>query len=736
MDLKTLDGNKLIEKIKAQQEMLKSASERQGQRPQDRKSKDEMVHSFMISSMMSQIQMASQRNVIHQSFIPPAYRPSISPLAELRPIFIRDLQLEIHHRGTYLLLKAITPASRMNAVLVIAEDERDEAIMVEIYHQETEDVREATSLIGNDAVLLIKEPYFKVMASGEYGLRIDHLSDIIFVDQTNSMIPTAWRTGGNILETSAESLKLSGHKAVRRGKYWESITMYTRAIAHERATGEEIEVILRNRAFAFLKTQQYDAVLTDLGYHPGCNLKFSEKALYRTAEALYSLGRFSECLEVTRRLHIEFPNNQQAIVMLDRVQNRCSEQQAGTYKFKQLQLDAKRLSIPQLDYATYVGPLEVRNSEGKGRGLFVTKAVKAGDLLICEKAFGYAHVAENSEESSSCTLLVNTETERWFMGGHANLLRTLAQKIHKNPSLAPSFSALFHGDYEGPGTREVDGAPVVDTFLVERIASLNVFGCPPDSSLHTHQRIIQNENIEEKPYQSCGIWIKASYINHSCVGNVRRAFVGDMMIVRASRDLEADTELAFTYKKPSDETAEANKKFLKTWGFTCQCSLCQDVQDTKESVLIKRRKLLRELEKTCGAFPFQLAKFERLLKDVDKTYKQPANIVPRLGIWAPYMLLLRMYAAEKTSREVLVGVENILNSLGFVVHGVNSTSTAFEIVQWGVTQNHLVEVFLHARDAFRTLQLPDDAERATAYARLVFKIVVGENDSFESVHGI
>ena len=44
-----------------------------------------------------------------------------------------------------------------------------------------------------------------------------------------------------------------------------------------------------------------------------------------------------------------------------------------------------------MDAATYLGPIEVQGSDGKGRGLFATRDVKAGELLLCEKAFALVH---------------------------------------------------------------------------------------------------------------------------------------------------------------------------------------------------------------------------------------------------------------------------------------------------------------------------------------------------------
>jgi len=224
----------------------------------------------------------------------------------------------------------------------------------------------------------------------------------------------------------------------------------------------EIEIIKRNRSLAFLKTKQFDAALSDTGF-PDFSSNPTEKALFRAAEALYFLGRFSECCEVLELLRTNFPNNKQALVVLGRARSRCSEQSTGNYNFKLLQAEAKKLRPPHLDHATYIGPVEIRKTEGKGRGLFVTKAVKAGDLLLCEKAFSHAYTTESDEGNSKVTLLINPETNKGFMGGQADLIKMVVQKLYHNPSVAPAFTTLHHGTYESVGIPEVDGKPVVDT---------------------------------------------------------------------------------------------------------------------------------------------------------------------------------------------------------------------------------------------------------------------------------
>jgi tetratricopeptide (TPR) repeat protein len=237
---------------------------------------------------------------------------------------------------------------------------------------------------------------------------------------------------------------------------------YTKAL-HLRATADELVIIKRNRALAYLNTEQYDAALSDTGFPDWESVDFNEKALFRAAEALYKLGRFSESVETMRSLRSHYPNNERAKEMLFRTKYRFQEQETGIYDFKKLQREAKQLRPPHLDHATYVGPIEVRQTESKGRGLFVTKAVKAGELLLCEKAFCHAFADENGMTGSTTTLLMNIETGKGFVGAQANLITSIVHKLHRNPSIAHKFTELFHGDYKSAATLSHEAKGIVDT---------------------------------------------------------------------------------------------------------------------------------------------------------------------------------------------------------------------------------------------------------------------------------
>jgi hypothetical protein len=204
--------------------VLQDARKRQGECPHDHKDRELMLFEFMMASITT-AQRAGSKDTqnIHSSFVPPAYSPCTTSLENLKPIKIEDLRLETHHRGSFLLLRAITPPNRMIAILVLVEDVHGDVALLQMYQQEDEASRPATNVVDKGSVLLVKEPFFKVTASGDYSLRVDHLSDVITLNSNDARIPQSWRR--SLLESgkSADSLKLEGNTYMGKGEYWRAI---------------------------------------------------------------------------------------------------------------------------------------------------------------------------------------------------------------------------------------------------------------------------------------------------------------------------------------------------------------------------------------------------------------------------------------------------------------------------------------------------------------------------------
>lgn len=129
---------------------------------------------------------------------------------------------------------------------------------------------------------------------------------------------------------------------------------------------------------------------------------------------------------------------------------------------------------PCLDNATYIGPVEIKDSTGRGRGLFTTQTVAAGTSLLCEKAFAYRFAINEAEQvdsafASRTALLMNTETKRGYMGTQGDLITVIIQKLYDSPSLMPAYNSLYHGKYTPVKETQVDGVPIVDTCVFKSL---------------------------------------------------------------------------------------------------------------------------------------------------------------------------------------------------------------------------------------------------------------------------
>jgi hypothetical protein len=210
-----------------------------------------------------------------------------------------------------------------------------------------------------------------------------------------------------------------------------------------------------------------------------------------------------------------------------------------------------------------------------------------------------------------------------------------------------------------------------------------------------------------------------------------------MMVVRATQDLEPDTESTFWYQSPDVTDHQELRKKLRNWGFDCECAICSDAKGTRGSTLKERQRLQNELKKLLDASAprgLQFDKFERLLKALDGTYTRPAHEVPRLLVWDPQLLFTRIYITNNIMGKALQYAGKVLTALGFVVVGADTSATSFKVKKWGLTMDHLVEAFLHARTAFKALGALEKSKQAEDYARVAYKIVVGEDASFDSTY--
>jgi hypothetical protein len=280
-----------------------------------------------------------------------------------------------------------------------------------------------------------------------------------------------------------------------------------------------------------------------------------------------------------------------------------------------------------------------------------------------------------------------------------------------------------------------------------KIIELNVFGAP--RSTYENLKFVmdgagENGGERDASYTTCGIWPVASRINHSCVTNCRRSFIGDMQVVRACQDLEADTELCFGYQPPlRHQNYEETQKKLKKWGFVCDCVLCLDKKSTPQGTLERRRALnnMIKLVLKPGASMAQLRQTIAILESLEKTYIPREGVspvpVPRLELWDPYFALGAQLISKKQLADGLEMLIRGLEALGFVIAACpprlvtdekDRKMTTLEIKHWGQATEFIAGAFLGTMPVYEVLA-PELRRVAKEYARVAYTICWGENGS-------
>lgn len=229
---------------------------------------------------------------------------------------------------------------------------------------------------------------------------------------------------------------------------------YNRALLKARCQDDVLRIRL-NRCQARLFIQCFDHAVDDanvvLNSFPN-----KEKALFRKAEALYQLRRFKEAKEVLDHMIRLYPRNEIATHRMARVARRLQEE-AGIYDFAAMLKE--NIQPVKSDRASFIGSVEVRvcKVKSRGRGLFLTKPVYAGELLLCEKAFSVSLLSIHDEDSNDNGLSGNV-----LDVARDDLHKDCVFQLHRNPSLLPAFKGLHSGHYSPEKIDEVDGQIILD----------------------------------------------------------------------------------------------------------------------------------------------------------------------------------------------------------------------------------------------------------------------------------
>lgn len=493
---------------------------------------------------------------------------------------------------------------------------------------------------------------------------------------------------GTILEEDEPSaLKEEGNLLYRKGHYQAAMVKYTTSMESPTVVeGSELWRSLHcNRALARLRIFQFDGAVHD------CNqviqlLPGYSKALIIKGRALYHLRRYDEAHLLFQHFLTLDASSAEGKEHMLLASKRMEESATGVFDFAGMRKMAQLQKYPRLEYGCYIGPVELRrcNPRSKGRGLFATRDIDQGELVMCEKAFAIAYEGE-----TGICATINTVKNRLYMGPDSCLPARVVQLLSDNPSMADQYLNLYSGGRVRPGQDKVftdEGALILDSFTVAAILDYNAF--KPENAADLIDVAI---NSKEGAETDAGLWIQASYLNHSCTGNIFRAFIGDFAILRALRPIKSGEELHHPYVPPLNKLS-AREEVLRKFDVICSCELCLLQRGIPQKELRLRMKAVQIFRDYGGQMRAQTAtlrlsmisRARSLIKNIRKTYPTPKFCHALLE---PYAMLSALEYSTGRKTECMADLTKVIT----LVSGADATKLEkFEPLIWTPELMHLL----------------------------------------------
>lgn len=557
--------------------------------------------------------LQAQGNSLPALAIGPPYPPCSTPLEDLEPMEITDLKLDTHHRGKKLIFKRASPVVTLSvrSWCMIQDEAGKETERLEMILHKTKNGDEILELTKS---FVLKEPFFTISDDGEPTIRIDHPADLIsFTEEFKNSTLEA--------EKAAKISKTKGNAALKDQELLEAHARYSEGltIARENGLDELARDIARNRAYVNLLLNQLDDVITDamaslLKEDDARSKDLDSKALFRAGSAAYSLGEYEQATKFFEQQQRLTPDDKDGKLYLKRIALRLKEQASGSYNFTKMRLNVSAQK-PRVDAANFVAKTEVKTSPGKGRGLFAAKDIAEGELIVCEKAFC---VVWGHERQTLTGMTYDTRDER-IRVSPLGLTKAVVEKVTNTPSQLSKVLNLC-SNWTSPDET------VVDTFRIHDIIARNAFSPGPQFN--------PKENVLTA---STGVWLHSAYINHSCIPNTTKTFIGDVLLLHATSNIPAGAELTHAYDHSPDYFAR-QASLERTWGFECDCELCQVEKNEDPEIRKKREELRGEAdaflarEHWANAGRLSITKAKRILKGIEETYgKKEWEGMPKLA---------------------------------------------------------------------------------------------------------
>ena len=511
---------------------------------------------------------------------------SIYDLKKYQKIKITELVSGIIHSNKVIYAKVcVNEGAKTTGYYTIIEDEYGQCARIGVYNITKRLLRS----LNQGRKIAIVNPFYKLGVDGYHFIRIDSPAELLVI--------IGEEKGGN---KSSEDHKKEGNEFFKSADYPKAIECYTRAIRIDRSN----PVYLCNRSVCYFKLELYEEALLDSESAVKVDPN-NHKCLYRMATAWSGLGDHEKSVKILQGINKNV-NSSDATSFL-KTERILLTNVRGEFDFDEIEKKLKQGE--DVVIGDYIGPVAIGPSPTHGHGVFATRDIQKGELLVVCKAVAYFGTEmKKLEDQFNYLPEFNTETEEpsGLSTCERNIIQILTEKISDSKLSAFRIFYLHNKRlnkdvvsidiYTGKAYHLIRGKakPPYQAELIRTIASQNMF-----SVRYENEQSLDSVDV----ISHAGIWLLPSYINHSCNPNTYFCILRDICIVRACSFIPKKSELTLSCLNLFSEFNLGERRAsLKKMQRFCNCNSCEFESDANNTDILQRAidlriqsKLLSEL---------------------------------------------------------------------------------------------------------------------------------------------
>jgi len=585
-------------------------------------------------------------------------------LEGMRSIRLVELKVGKRYHGRVLYATICADTFFLSLIQTLVEDDEGHAARVMIDDASLDGSASWAKVqrrYAKGAKVAIKAPFLSDLPDESIALYVnteedlivlsDNTPNIVEADPWEGMDAAALRTEGNRLFTKQDwpgaidlytkclQKAVESSKRKTNPKNKKKGHLENGGVNNGKVAAETVMLAYSNRAAAWMKLSHYERALMDAREALLLDPQHL-KSIYRKGLALHHMQQFELASEAFA-LALEYSPEKEIKVAHQKSKLCDMQSRWGSYELHKYLLGGYDGPMP-MEFSDFVGPVEIKLMEGKGkRGLFVTRDVEVGELLLVSNALAVVHTEGRKMVTPSGRSNPSLRDELVFK--LSNLVLKSSKWLQQICSLA---DCDCHGNGKVP-TLELFKPNSKWSSSKEDVPLARIKGVVVQNAMDESGSCARALVAGRQPpaSQFLGVWPLPSFINHSCASNSYRLHVGDTLFLHASRPIEAGEEVTLAYVNtllPKQMRHELLDK--DCWEFKCNCSRC-------------------ELETTLST----------PLKQVSRRFQ---------SLWGYKESVTSGHAESFKMAKLALKLEHILKNIGLYLYEIQLIRASFFIMYW------------------------------------------------------